>query len=86
MRGSQRGQEHRPAGGYVRNFLQRIQLIGIGPVPVGGILLLLLLYVVPLVLAWNAIDYLPRWFDKVALLCLGIYAYSVRIGRKDPTR
>ncbi|WP_199031308.1 hypothetical protein [Ralstonia sp. ASV6] len=73
-----------PTGdGYTRRYLQRIQLVGIGPIPVGSIFLLVLLYVVPLVFVWNAIDYLPRWFDKVALLCLAIYAYGVHQGRKD---
>ncbi|NWK46028.1 hypothetical protein [Ralstonia pickettii] len=70
-------------GGFFRRCTKKISMIGVGPVPVGSLFLLFVLYVLPLVLVWNAIDFLPRWFDKVALLGLSIYTYGVHVGRKD---
>lgn len=47
---------------------ERIVQFGIGPIPVGSIFLLAVLYVLPVVLVWRLLDQLPHWLLKAALI------------------
>ncbi|WP_455289717.1 hypothetical protein [Cupriavidus necator] len=58
---------------------ERIERFWVGPVPVGDLFLLLVANVLPVVLIWHALDYVPYWIVKGVLMC-GAFLLWTQLG------
>ncbi|MGY2488169.1 hypothetical protein [Cupriavidus sp. CP313] len=75
-RASAKRLENQPPPSRFELLQQQISMFRIGPIPVGGLFLLVVLFVFPLVLVWHALDLLEYWQLKALLIIVVVVFWS----------
>lgn len=60
----------------------QIAMFRIGPIPVGTLFLLVVLYVLPVALVWHLLDELPYWLLKASLIGVTVVFWAYHRDRQ----